>query len=297
VRFDIRYTSRFDYSSPVSESQNALRACPTSDARQQVSHYRVVTRPSARVFSYLDYWGTRVDTFGVRAPHDHLEVTAECTVDTHPAAAVMVAPGWAALDAPDFRDAHAEYLSCSAHVDWTDRVRAAARERAEQAGDDVVGTVLALHRHVGTTFEYAPGTTYVGVPVEELVASRRGVCQDFAHVLIALCRSVGVPARYVSGYLFASSDHAGDDPDADEIDVQTHAWVEAAIPGHGWLALDPTNRQQVGERHVKIGHGRDYDDVAPLKGTYVGGARHDLHAGVHMRRMVPTGAQQQQQQQ
>lgn len=294
MRFDIRYTSRFDYASPISESQNALRACPTSDERQTVSHYRVVTRPSARVHSYIDYWGTRVDTFGIRAPHESLEVVAECTVDTTPSRAVTVGPRPWDVYEEVFRDEHLEYLAPSSHVSWNGDVARVAAEKAEQAGDDLVGTVLSLHRLVGTSFEYAPGATYVGVDVDELFATRRGVCQDFAHVLIAMCRSIGVPARYVSGYYFAVQDDSSDEPDVDEVDVQTHAWVEAAIPEHGWLALDPTNRQQVGERHVKIGHGRDYDDVAPLKGTYVGGARHDLNAGVHMRRMVAVQEQQQQ---
>lgn len=296
MRFDIRYTSRFQYTSPVSESQNELRACPASDQRQQVSHYRVVTRPSARTHSYIDYWGTRVDTFGIRAPHDSLEVVAECTVDTSPSSQVTAAPRRAALLDPYFRDEHLEYLGRSPHVQWGPAVEDLALQRAEPTGDDVVGAVLALHRLVGTSFDYVPGATHLGVEVDEILSSREGVCQDFAHVVIALCRSIGVPARYVSGYLFASSDDLGDDPEGDEIDVQTHAWVEAAIPDHGWLALDPTNRQQVGERHVKIGHGRDYDDVTPLKGTYVGDAQHDLQAGVHMRRMVPAQAQAQQQQ-
>lgn len=298
MRFDIRYTSRFDYDTPVSESQNVLRACPASDARQQVSHYRVVTRPSARVFSYTDYWGTRVDTFGIRAPHDVLEVTAECTVDTSPVAAVTAAPRWSALDDPAFRDAHADYLGRSSHVDWDDAVRDHAQQRAELAGDDVVGAVLGIHRLVGTSFDYVPGATYVGVGVDQLLATRQGVCQDFAHVVVALCRSIGIPARYVSGYLFASADDVGDDPEGEEIDVQTHAWVEVAIPEAGWLPLDPTNRQQVGERHIKIGHGRDYGDVPPLKGVYVGGSPHELWAGVHIRRMpIPTAMQAQQSQQ
>lgn len=294
MRFDIRYTSRFAYTAPVAESQNELRASPTSDARQQVSHYRVTTRPSARIHSYTDYWGTRVDTFGVRQPHDLLEVTAECTVETSPAAQVVASPRWAELSDPRFRDEHLEFLEPSAHVGWNGDVSAAARARAEQSGEDVVGAVLAIHRFIGTSFTYAPGATYVGVGCDEVFAAKEGVCQDFAHLVVAMCRSIGIPARYVSGYLFARDDNVGDEPEEDEIDVQTHAWVEAAIPGHGWLGLDPTNRQQVGVRHVKIGHGRDYDDVAPLKGTYIGGAGHELTAGVHMRRMV--AAQQQQQQ-
>jgi transglutaminase-like putative cysteine protease len=111
------------------------------------------------------------------------------------------------------------------------------------------------------------------------------VCQDFAHYLIALCRSVGVPARYVSGYLFAS-DSRDSAPVADEVLVQTHAWTEIAIPGAGWWPLDPTNRMIVGGRHVKIGHGRDYDDVLPLRGLYHGPFHHELEVSVRMRRLA-----------
>jgi transglutaminase-like putative cysteine protease len=99
-----------------------------------------------------------------------------------------------------------------------------------------------------------------------------------------MCRSVGIPARYVSGYLFTLSDSTGEDAEGDVVTVQTHAWLEAAVPFVGWIALDPTNRQQVGERHVKIGHGRDYDDVQPLRGVYAGVAPADVEVSVEMRR-------------
>lgn len=293
MRFDIRYTSQFSYDEAISESQNELRACPTSDARQQVSHYRVTTTPSSRMHSYTDYWGTRVDTFGIRQPHTSLEVVAESTVETWPPQMLAASPRRRDLAAPEFRDEHLEFLARSPHVDWTPEVQAEAERCLEHAGDDVVNGILSIHRTIGTGFTYVPNSTYVGVDVASVHAAKEGVCQDFAHVVIAMYRSVGIPARYVSGYFFARSDSVGDEPDETEIDVQTHAWVEAAVPGHGWLALDPTNAQQVGQRHIKIGHGRDYDDVAPLKGTYTGAATHALLAGVHIRRMAAAAQQQQ----
>jgi transglutaminase-like putative cysteine protease len=297
VRFDIRYTSRFTYAGPVSESQNELRACPTTDHRQQVSHYRVTTSPSARIHSYADHFGTRVDTFGVRAPHRSLEVVAEATVETWPVPVIAASPRVAELHEPAFRDAHLEYLGHSRHTQAGPAVVEEALRRAELAGDDVLGAVLAIHRAVATSLTYVPGSTYVGVDVDDVFAEGAGVCQDFAHLTVAMCRAVGVPARYVSGYLFARDDAVGDEPEEDEIDVVTHAWVEAAVPGAGWVGLDPTNRQQVGQRHVKIGHGRDYDDVAPLRGVYVGPVEHELEVSVHLRRMAQVQSQQQQQQQ
>ena len=130
-----------------------------------------------------------------------------------------------------------------------------------------------------------------------MLAKAKGVCQDYAHLAVALCRSVGIPARYVSGYFFASSDATGADVDGDEVQVQTHAWFEAAIPGWGWLALDPTNAQQVGQRHIAIGHGRDYDDVPPVRGIYSGGGRPSTDAVVEIRRHAPVVQQVQAQQQ
>ena len=129
-----------------------------------------------------------------------------------------------------------------------------------------------------------------------MLAEGRGVCQDYAHLAIALCRSVGIPARYVSGYFFASSDRSGADSGADELEVQTHAWFEAAVPGWGWLALDPTNAQQVGQRHIAIGQGRDYDDVPPLRGVFSGPGRPSTDAHVKMRRHSVAVQQRQSQQ-
>lgn len=284
MRFDIRYRTTFTYEGLVRESQNELRACPTSDERQQLIGYRVTTNPSARVASSVDYWGTRVDAFGIRGPHLSLEVVAEAAVETKAAPMVTTAPRLEALTDERFVDEHWEYLQRSNHTHWGPAVSEAAARQRDYVGTDVVSLVLALHRLAGASVTYAPGSTYIGVDVEDILAAGQGVCQDFAHLAVALCRSVGVPARYVSGYFFAVDDATGADSDGDLVEVQTHAWFEAAIPGFGWLALDPTNQREVGLRHVKIGHGRDYDDVPPLRGTVSGVATHEVDAAVEMRR-------------
>ncbi|MGH9275258.1 MAG: transglutaminase-like domain-containing protein, partial [Acidimicrobiales bacterium] len=150
---------------------------------------------------------------------------------------------------------------------------------------------------VHTSLDYTPGATYIGVDVNEVLAEAHGVCQDYAHLAVALCRSIGIPARYVSGYFFAASEATGADVVGDEVEVQTHAWFEAAIPGFGWLALDPTNAQQVGLRHITIGHGRDYDDVPPVRGVYSGAGRPSTEAVVEIRRQAAVVLQRQAQQQ
>jgi transglutaminase-like putative cysteine protease len=167
-----------------------------------------------------------------------------------------------------------------------------ATAQVELTGPDLVSVALGIHRRVGALLAYRPGTTYVGVDVDDVLDRGEGVCQDYAHLAIAMCRSVGIPARYVSGYLFTDDDASGTDVDSDQVQVQTHAWFEVAIPDFGWLSLDPTNRQAVGLRHVKIGHGRDYDDVSPLRGTYSGPPDATLDVAVEMRRLAAAVQQQ-----
>jgi len=248
--------------------------------------YRLSTTPGSRAISYTDYFGTRVDLFGVARPHRELEVLAEIRVAMHgePIARLPEASG--SRLGREFVEAHHEYLVPSPHTDFAESVRREAREVTAGLSDDASALGPALSAHVGRTLRYVPGSTHVGIDVNEVQRTRRGVCQDFAHYLIALCRSVGVPARYVSGYLFAPRADPAAAPAADEVVVQTHAWVEIAVPGAGWWPLDPTNRVTVGARHVKIGHGRDYDDVLPLRGLYHGPFQHELEVEVRMKRLA-----------
>src|SRR4029077_18646881 len=168
-RFDIRYHTNFTYDDLVRESQNELRACPSTDDHQQLISYRVNTAPSSRVLSFADYWGTRVDAFGVRTPHLALEVTAEASVETRSRPLCAVAPRPDALLAPQFIEDHLEYRGRSPHCDWGDGVHAATQQALSLAGPNVVSQVLAIHRYVGSAVTYAPGSTYVGVPVEDVL--------------------------------------------------------------------------------------------------------------------------------
>lgn len=282
---DIRYLARFRYEQSVSESHNELRACPASDRRQRLRSYQVTVDPTARIFSYTDYWGTRVDAFGVRQPHPSLQVQAQASVETSPARA----PSSLSMDRlveREFREDHVEYLEASPHTEWESTLETEARRCTEAAGDDALAAVHGLHEFVRERVSYVKGSTYVGVEVDEILERGAGVCQDFAHLVIALCRSIGIPARYVSGYLFAedeTSDEAGGD---EPVEVETHAWSEIALPGRGWWPIDAVTGQTIGPRHVKIGHGRDYDDVAPLRGVFFGPADHSLDVSVQVRRQA-----------
>lgn len=289
----IRYISRFEYDEPVRESHNMLRACPADTEHQRLLSYRVRTSPSARLMTFTDYWGTRVDAFGITEPHRFLQVIAEAAVETSPApTADDVTVGLGAYD-DDVERRHAEYLQRTRHTTWNAGLADLARDAigGEKRAEDAI---VALERAVKQQLEYAPGTTYIGVDVAELVETGTGVCQDFAHLGIALARSVGMPARYVSGYLYASDQATGDVPSDAEVEIQTHAWFEVLIPGWGWRAVDPTNPGLVGERHVKIGHGRDYDDVMPLRGVFHGDPEHQLGVSVQISRDALSAMQSQQ---
>lgn len=291
MRLDIRYRMSFEYDAPVREAHNELRVRPRDLPTQRLLAHRVGSDPASRILSFTDYWGTTVDHLGVIFEHGRFEIVAEAAVETRDGPAVATEPV-ARLADPGFRVEHAELLASSPHVRWNDSIEAIARD-AVAGADDVTGLVAAVVAGTRSVLAYERNSTRIGIPLDELVAGGRGVCQDYAHLTIGMLRAVGVPARYVSGYLFAvdetavpDRDDPGDD-DEEPVSVQTHAWVEAAMPGGGWLAIDPTNDQPVGRRHVVIGFGRDYDDVAPVRGVYSGAGVPEVEATVEIRRMEP----------
>ena len=288
MRLDIRYRMHFRYSRPVRESQNEVRVRPRDDDTQRVLSSRLTTEPATQVFSAFDYWGTAVDHVGVRTPHESLELVAETSVETSARPALVPDGPVQGLSAPGFRAAHFEFLEPSAHVRWQIGDGVAERAAAAVAGAGSVAEVLAaVVAEVRGALRYESDTTDIGVSLGELLTGGVGVCQDFAHLAIGMLRSVAVPARYVSGYLFAADETAAGEETADVVSVQTHAWIEAAVPGVGWWALDPTNGGDVGERHVVIGWGRDYSDVPPLRGAYMGGASAEVEAEVVIGRRRP----------
>ncbi len=284
MRLDIRYRMLFDYDAPVREAHNELRVRPRDLPSQRLLAHRLTSDPPARVLSFTDYWGTTIDHLGVVFEHDQLEIVAEAAVETRHEP-IPVNSEVDNLADHTFRLEHAELLRQSPHVRWDDDIAAIARD-ATAGTDDVVSLVRSTVAATRQVLSYERNSTRIGIPLPELVAGGKGVCQDYAHLNIALLRAVGVPARYVSGYLFAADETKADDH-SELVSVQTHAWVEAVLPNGDWLAVDPTNDQPVGERHVIIGFGRDYDDVAPVRGVYAGEGVPKVDATVEMRRMEP----------
>ena len=285
MRLDIRYRMVFAYDGVVRESHQEIRVRPADHPGQRLLAYRLTPSPAVRVLSFVDYWGTSVDHLGLVQAHDRFEIVAEAAVDTRRVPPADTAP-LASVSGEHFEQEHLEYLAPSDHVVWTPELASVAQDAVAAAGD-VVGAVKAVVAATRSLLVYEKASTRIGIPLEEMVEGGRGVCQDFTHLAIGLLRAVGIPARYVSGYLFASDESGATDAAADPVFVQTHAWVEAAVPGQGWFAVDPTNLREVGERHVVIGHGRDYADVAPVRGIYVGDATPVVDANVEIRHMEP----------
>lgn len=272
-RLRIEHTTRFCYSSPVRSSYNEVRLLPQTNERQSVLGGRVVTLPSVAQYAYRDYWGTDVVAFNVDPPHQELEIASVCLVETQPPAPPADVSWWQLTEA---KDRFAEML---APTPFTTSEGALTEAAADVRQARPVDTVVAVAGWLEDHLEYVPGVTGVHTSAVEAYEAGRGVCQDFAHVALAMLRSAGVPARYVSGYFHHEPDaHVGD-----EVPGESHAWVEVWLGD--WWALDPTNKVDVGPRHVVVARGRDYGDVAPIKGIYAGGAERDMAVEVRMVRM------------
>jgi transglutaminase-like putative cysteine protease len=234
----------------------------------------LTVNPPAQVCQYSDCYGNCVDQFNVAAPHTALELETRAVVTTF-------APDWLAVDTRPATLEQArqagqsepcfDFAQASRFTDTSPETRRAAEEAA-QGENDAWQAALAIMRFVNDRMSYEPLTTHVHTHAREALAEGRGVCQDFAHVMIGLCRALQIPARYVSGYL-ATQRASG-----------THAWTEVFIPSFGWAAVDPTHNSQPGETYVKIATGRDYDDVAPLRGTYRGTQDRTMCVAVEIKR-------------
>jgi transglutaminase-like putative cysteine protease len=285
MNFAIRYLTEYRYEGKVSDNLNALRVRPATTSTQRVDDFHVRVDPEARLHRHLDYFGTEVIEFGVAQPHDHLSIDVRARVVT---AEPPEAPddGWEALAGAGYESAGGEFLLAGPDEPENgalDELFQAARARSPLA------TVRLVAELIPDRFEYRQGATYVGSTIQDLLDAGAGVCQDFVHLGLLLLRRRGIAARYVSGYLWAAPEDDGDD----SVEVDTHAWLEALLPGGGkrgepvWVGVDPTNRRMAGETHVKIGHGRSYADVPPIKGVYRGAAAAELDAAVTMTRLDP----------
>ena len=258
-RLRIQHKTGFVYAGPVSSSYNEARMWPRNEARQAVLDARVEVWPPARTYRYEDYWGTVVTAFDVHAIHEELAVTATSTVETLPPGDLIDAGAlWDILDQDV--DRWYELVLPTQRTGLDEELRGIAAG-IKAAHDTPHAAALAVCEFVRGEVTYQPGAT--GVQSDALHAWEQ-VCQDISHLTVGMLREMGLPARYVSGYLHPSPSAAI----GDSVVGQSHAWVEWWVGR--WTAFDPTNGVPVGERHVVVGRGREYGDVPPLKGVYAG---------------------------
>ncbi len=272
------HTTGYVYDAPVTRSFNEARLTPRADSRQNVILNRVETVPSTRSYRYTDYWGTAVTAFDLHAPHTELEVSGSSVVETEPFAGPADELSWAELHNDVVADRFDELLAPTGYVPRDRRLASVARQLAR--GVEPAKAVVRAAEWVHSEMDYIAGTTSVQTSAVQAFAERQGVCQDYAHLTLVLLRSMGIPSRYVSGYLHPQP--------AVEIGRtvagQSHAWIEAWTGG--WWGYDPTNNIAIGEQHASIGVGRDYADVPPLKGIFSGSGSTDLEVVVEITRLA-----------
>ena len=285
MNFAIRYLTNYEYDADVVDNLNALRVRPAANGHQRCDEFGVRLTPEVRLHRHADYFGTEVVEFEVSRPHRHLTIDVRARVSTKNPESPPYAT-WDALREPGYREAGGEFLL---HTDDAPNHPVLTELLATtRAASTPLATVLLTSELIPDRFEYRQGATYVNSKIVDLFEAGAGVCQDFVHLGLCLLRHHGIAARYVSGYLFAS----GSDDSRESVEVDTHAWLEALLPVDDadpvWVGADPTNRGLAGETHVKIGHGRHYADVPPIKGVYRGAASAELKASVTMTRLERT---------
>ena len=289
--FDIRHVTQYNYDEPVRESVMELWMQPRAAHGQNLINFDLEVDPAAQLFTYIDPWGNTVRHFDVPHPHDRLTITSHSLVETDappPLPATLDPAEWTRLASDQVKADCWDFLRPHGFATTTPALEAFCAERFvdDLRALDPLSAMRALNAILYKGLDYEAGVTAADSPIDEALVAGRGVCQDFAHIMIAICRSWGVPARYVSGYLAPSRERAErSDPQA------THAWLEVYMPSQRWIGFDPTNNILAGERHIAVAIGRDYSDVPPSRGVFKGDAESQLSVGVSVRQADAASAE------
>lgn len=286
-RYHLVHTTEFTYDTPVSESYNDVRLRPMEDEKQSCISFRLSTAPVSRGLSFRDSLGNWVHHFNVLTGHRRLKVEADSVVLAHDV------PSWEPSDTSlaqfddrvaEWNEDYFDFLAPSGYVPLLPELALLLKEAELASGGSVLGFVQAASGLIHAKFRYVKGATHVHSSIRDSISLGAGVCQDFAHLLLGLVRMRGLPGRYVSGYLVPEN-AAGPEAKLEEVigGQASHAWVEVYLPGSGWTPFDPTLGKPVGLRHVRIAYGRDYGDVAPLRGVYKGLSGQRLSVDVSVR--------------
>jgi transglutaminase-like putative cysteine protease len=284
VIYSVVHNTTYEYADSAEACHNVVRLHPRTLLHQRCREMRLRIEPVPdKLHSYLDYFGNRVHSFAVYQPHAVLSITAESIVELAPREQELApAPAWNDVadqlrtDRSEIVVAALDYVFASPYVAIGPRLRAFAQPHFA-VGRSLCDAAYELTRAIHRDFKYDKKVTTVGTPVLEVLENRHGVCQDFAHLQIACLRSLGLAARYVSGYL--RTDPQPGKPRLMGADA-SHAWVSVFCPANGWVDYDPTNGCLAGDRHVTLGWGRDFHDVSPVKGVVLGGGASQLRVAV-----------------
>ena len=290
MKYRITHTTTYQYSQPASLSQNELFLTPRSTSRQQALQSQLQFDPQPQyLHRRIDYFGNIAHVFMVQQPHSRLSLTATSVVRTARAADPQseATPSWEEVGqrlrahaAADDLDAY-QFVFASPLIALTAEIREYGQRSFPPGTSVLAGGIDLIHR-IYTEFAYDKTASTVDTPLTEVLANRRGVCQDFAHLAIACLRSLGLAARYVSGYLETLPPPGK--PKLVGADA-SHAWISLYVPDLGWVDLDPTNNLLPGESHITLAWGRDYSDVAPVKGVVMGGGSHALDVQVEVKKI------------
>jgi len=275
MAYSIKHITTFRYHPAVGESVMEVRTQPRSDTRQRCVTFSLGVNPRANVLMYHDFFGNAVHHFDIPGRHTLIEVAALAIVEVNPVPREYPPTTWAELDERVAEGDYWEMLLPSQYAKPTSLLNQLAAELYLERRANPLSLLLELNQLLYEKFDYAPNSTKVDSPIDDALRARRGVCQDFAHIMIALVRSLKIPCRYVSGYLYHQDKIKDRSPAG-----ATHAWIEAFLGEAGWVAFDPTNNLIGCERHIHVAVGRDYADVPPTRGVYKGEAESELSVRV-----------------
>jgi len=286
MKLHILHRTRFKYAASVRESFNEARLQPVTTGDQVCHSFLLKILPTSRLSHYFDFYFNYVHLFDITPPHTELVVEATSTVTTGDEPVLPAAATPAPLKeigACARLERCYDFLQSSTYVEAGPELWRLALDTTD-GQTDTWQAAQAIMRHIHQDFRYQPAVTHAHTHMREVLQARAGVCQDFAHVMIGLCRALKIPARYVSGYLYNGP--------ADQLKgaQASHAWVEVYLPGPGWCGLDPTNARLADGHYIKVAVGRDYADVSPLKGTYRGTAKRQLSVEVLVSRLEEIAA-------
>ena len=285
MMYAVRHTTRYDYSETVPICYNRAHLSPRSDGHQSVVERRIEVTPSSAVVAgpRTDFFGNEVTYFTVQEPHNSMEVTLNARVDVAPCEYLdlNLSPAWETAVAAAREAANVEayrFTFDSKFVAASPMLRAYALP-SFPAGRPLLAAVSDLTARIFLDFKYDPAATTVSTPLDDVMRDRRGVCQDFVHLQIGCLRSVGVPARYVSGYIFDGAANGAPHLTGGQA---SHAWLSVFCPKFGWVDFDPTNNMIPSDQHITLAWGRDYDDVSPVRGVVLGGGKHTISVDVNI---------------